>query len=176
MRLVDEREETSDDEELVDVGERRIESEEEEGVEPVIEEEMVEQDPYHLWFNKRSFTEEDKKKADTLLYMCISMSTLDPHSEWNQFRLMITFKASTLPTAKIQSRYLLPHSLRFASVYNPRRNRISLPFPRNPVNLPCIRPFRTTATCCMRRMRRSLPQTHTTSSSSLLCVSTFSTT
>lgn len=166
----------SDDEELVDVGEKRIESDEEEEMEPLIEEEVVEQDPYHLWFNKRSFTEENKKKADTLLYTCISISTLDPHSKWSQFRLVNTSKASTLPTEKIQSRFLPLPSLRFASAYNPRRNRISLPFLRTPVSSPCIRPFRTTATCCMRRMRRSLPQTHTTNSSLLLCVSTFSTT
>ena len=62
MKLVDEKEEMSDDEELVDVGEKRIESDEEEEMEPLIEEEVVEQDPYHLWFNKRSFTEETRRK------------------------------------------------------------------------------------------------------------------
>ena len=51
----------------MDVGEKRVESEGDEELEPVIEEEVVEQDPYHKWFNKRSFTEEDKEKAEAIL-------------------------------------------------------------------------------------------------------------
>ena len=174
MSWLDEREETSDEEELVDVGEKRVESEGEEEAEPMIEEEVVEQDPYHMWFNKRSFTEEDKEKADTLLYSFCSALILDRPFRWSPSRLTTTSRANTLPTEKIPSRFLPPRSLRFESVCSPRRSRISLPFHRTLVSWLCTKRFLITATCCMRRTRNCLQQTPTTSSSSPLCVCTFS--
>lgn len=175
MSWLDEREDTSDEEELVDVGEKRVESEEEGEMEPVIEEEVVEQDPYHMWFNKRSFTEEDKEKTDALLYSFGTTFILGPLSKWSPFPLTTTSKASTLPTEKTRSRFLPPRSLRFASASNPKRSRTSLPSRRTLVSSLCTKRFLTTATCCMRQTRSWLRQTPTTSSSSLLCVSIFST-
>lgn len=69
--------------ELEDVGEKRVESEEEMdlpsfGVEE--EKEMVD-DPYQKWYNKRSFTDQDKTKADAILLE--SYALLTPRSSYS---------------------------------------------------------------------------------------------
>ena len=51
-----------------DIGSKRTDMEDEE-IDQFSEEEVVVevQDPYQQWYNKREFTEEDKKKADEIL-------------------------------------------------------------------------------------------------------------
>ena len=55
--------------ELGDVGEKRVESEEEMDLPSfgVEEEKEIVGDPYQKWFNKRAFTDQDKANADTIL-------------------------------------------------------------------------------------------------------------
>ena len=63
--------------ELGDVGEKRVESEEEMDLPSfgMEEEKEIIDDPYQKWFNKRSFTDQDKAYADTILLELFVMMT-----------------------------------------------------------------------------------------------------
>lgn len=82
--------------ELGDVGEKRVESEEEMDLPSfgVEEEKEIVGDPYQKWFNKRAFTDQDKANADTILldpFVILTYRSIPIH--WSQFLLLINFSA-----------------------------------------------------------------------------------